>query len=202
MADGLKRTLLTLENIEIDLKKMMLKEYLDDNLKNESIQVQSFSYIQSKCLEFPLNVRYLASNVIYRSYYRWLEILLRDDINFDEKLNKFLNTEMVCVYDFDGEIVSLRKQIENIITQVKRKITKEVMEQHFLERELRKTNKKYLICLSFGERSKSIEKLIFKYYNSIKRRELEYKEFCDKNNLKRSDWRCKILTSQKKELFN
>ena len=109
---------------------------------------------------------------------------------------------MVCVYDFDGEIVSLRKQIENIITQVKRKITKEVMEQHFLERELRKTNKKYLICLSFGERSKSIEKLIFKYYNSIKRRELEYKEFCDKNNLKRSDWRCKILTSQKKELFN
>jgi hypothetical protein len=202
MADGLKRTLLILENIEIDLKKMMLKEYLDDNLKNETIQVQSFSYIQSKCLEFPLNIRYLSSNVIYRSYYRWLEILLNDELEFDEKLNKFLNTEMVCVYDFDGEIVSLRKQIENILTQDKRKITKEVMQQHFLERELRKTNKKYLICLSFGEKSKSIEKLTYKYYNGIKRRELEYKNFCADNNLKRSDWRCKILTSQKKELFN
>lgn len=202
MADGLKRTLIILENIEIDLKKMMLKEYLDDNLKNETIQVQSFSYIQSKCLEFPLNIRYLSSNVIYRSYYRWLEILLNDELEFDEKINKFLNSEFVCVYDFDGEIVSLRKQIENIITQDKRKVSKEVMEQHFLERELRKTNKKYLICLNFGEKSKSIEKLIFKYYNSIKRRELEYKKFCADNNLKRSDWRCKILTSQKKELFN
>lgn len=199
---GLKRTLLILENIEIDLKKMLLKEYLDDNLKNETIQVKAFSYIQSKCLEFPLNIRYLASNVIYRSYYRWLEILLKDDTTFDEKINKILNTEFVCVYDFDGEIVSLRKQIENIITQDKRKVTKEIMEQHFLERELRKTNKKYLICLSFGEKSKSIEKLIFKYYNYIKRRELEYNKFCSDNNLKRSDWRCKILTSQKQELFN
>ena len=202
MAKGLKRTLLILENMEIDLKKMILKEYLDDNLKNETIQIKSFGYIQNKCLEFPLNIRYLASNVIYRSYYRWLEILLNDNISFDEKINKLLNTEMVCVYDFDGEIVSLRKQIENIITQDKRKVTKEVMEQHFLERELRKTNKKYLICLSFGERSKSIEKLIFKYYNNIKRRELEYNKFCLDNNLKRSDWRCKILISQKKELFN
>lgn len=202
MSDGLKRTLLILENIEIDLKKMLLNEYLDENLKSQAIQVKAFEYIQKKCLEFPLNIRYLSSNVIYRSYYRWLEILLNDETTFDEKINKILNTEFVCVYDFDGEIVSLRKQIENIITKDKRKLTKEVMEQHFLERELRKTNKKYLICLSFGERSKSIEKLIFKYYNYIKRRELEYDKFCLDNNLKRSDWRCKILTSQKKELFN
>jgi hypothetical protein len=202
MSDGLKRTLLILENIEIDLKKMLLNEYLDENLKSQAIQVKAFEYIQKKCLEFPLNIRYLSSNVIYRSYYRWLEILLNDETTFDEKINKILNTEFVCVYDFDGEIVSLRKQIENIITKDKRKLTKEVMEQHFLERELRKTNKKYLICLSFGERSKSIEKLIFKYYNYIKRRELEYDKFCLDNNLKRSDWRCKILTSQKQELFN
>ena len=202
MSDGLKRTLLILENIEIDLKKMLLNEYLDENLKSQAIQVKAFEYIQKKCLEFPLNIRYLSSNVIYRSYYRWLEILLNDETTFDEKMNKILNTEFVCVYDFDGEIVSLRKQIENIITKDKRKVTKEVMEQHFLERELRKTNKKYLICLSFGERSKSIEKLIFKYYNYIKRRELEYDKFCSDNNLKRSDWRCKILTSQKQELFN
>lgn len=202
MSDGLKRTLLILENIEIDLKKMLLNEYLDENLKSQAIQVKAFEYIQKKCLEFPLNIRYLSSNVIYRSYYRWLEILLNDETTFDEKINKILNTEFVCVYDFDGEIVSLRKQIENIITKDKRKLTKEVMEQHFLERELRKTNKKYLICLSFGERSKSIEKLIFKYYNYIKRRELEYDKFCSDNNLKRSDWRCKILTSQKQELFN
>lgn len=198
---GLKRTLLILENIEIDLKSMMLEEYLNENLKNDTIQLKSFSYIQNKCLEFPLNIRHLASNVIYRSYYRWLEIMLNDDIDFDEKLNKLLNTEFVCVYDFDGEIVSLRRQIENIITKDKRKISKEELQQHFLERELRKTTKKYLICLSFGEKSKSIEKLIFKYYNIIKRRELEYNKFCADNNLKRSDWRCKILTSQKQELF-
>lgn len=202
MAEGLKRTLLILENMEIDLKKMLIKEFLDDNIKNEDIQVKAFGYIQSKCLEFPLNIRYLSSNVIYRSYYRWLETLLDDTLDFDKKIDKILNTEFVCVYDFDGEIVSLRKQIENIITQDKRKVSKEVMEQHFLERELRKTNKKYLICLSFGERCQSIEKLIFKYYNYIKRRELEYNKFCSDNNLKRSDWRCKILTSQKQELFN
>lgn len=199
---GLKRTLLILENMEIDLKKMLIKEFLDNNIKNENIQIKAFGYIQSKCLEFPLNIRYLASNVIYRSYYRWLEALLDDNLDFNKKIDKILNTEYVCVYDFDGEIVSLRKQIENILTQDKRKVSKEVMEQHFLERELRKTNKKYLICLSFGERSQNIEKLIFKYYNYIKRRELEYNKFCAENNLKRSDWRCKILMSQKQELFN
>ena len=145
MAEGLKRTLLILENMEIDLKKMLIKEFLDNNIKNEDIQIKAFGYIQSKCLEFPLNIRYLASNVIYRSYYRWLESLLDDNLDFDKKIDKILNTEMVCVYDFDGEIVSLRKQIENIITQDNRKVTKEVMEQNFLERELRKTNKKYLI---------------------------------------------------------
>lgn len=193
MSSNLKSTLLLLENIEIDLKKMILKEFLDDNLKNESIKVEAYSYIQNKCLLFPLNIRYLASNVIYRSYYRWLDIMLNDNYNLDEKIQNILNSEYVCVYDFNGEIVSLRKQIENIITQDKRKINNDIMHQHFLERKIREANKKYLICLNFGEKSQNIENLIFKYYNYIKRREKEYQDFCKEHNLRRSDWRCRIL---------
>ena len=193
MSSGLVDTILLIENIEIDLKQMLLKEFLNNNLRNDGIQVKAFGYIQSKCLLLPLNIRYLASNVIYRSYYRWLDALLDETKDFNARINKLLNTPFVSVYDFNGEIVSLRKQIENIITQDKRKISPEVMHQHFLERKLREDEKKYLICLNFGEKSKNIENLIFKYYNYIQRREDEYNKFCKENNLKRSNWRCKIL---------
>ena len=193
MSNGLVDTTLLIENIEIDLKQMLLKEFLNNNLRNDGIQVKAFGYIQSKCLLLPLNIRYLASNVIYRSYYRWLDALLDETKDFNARINKLLNTPFVSVYDFNGEIVSLRKQIENIITQDKRKISPEVMHQHFLERKLREDEKKYLICLNFGENSKIIENLIFKYYNYIQRREIEYNKFCKDNNLKRSNWRCKIM---------
>lgn len=198
MKKGLKKILLMIENMEYDLKYMILEEYFNGTLRTESVKEKCFKYIKDSCNSLPISVKNIVCNVVYRSYYRWLETALSlNETNFEEAIIKLISTDYVCVYDINGENVSLRKQVENIITYDKTKDREEVLRQHFLERKLRDSYKKYLICLKFGEKSEIIEKLAYKYYNYIRNRSSEYETYCKENNLRRSDWRCKILMAQK-----
>ena len=196
--DGLKKTLLLIENMEFDIKYILIDEYFADTIRTESVKNRAYKYIKDKCNTLPVSIRNLVCNIVYRSYYKWLDIMLDiDGDNFEQQIIDLLNTDFLSMYDINGEIVSLRKQVENIVTYDRYGEDLITNKKHYLERKIRNANKKYLLCLKFGDKSKTIENLAYKYYNYIRNRKVDYDKYCKEQELKRSDWRCKILISQK-----